>query len=96
MADEKGSSIIISDEPAQTSTISDGLINLATGLGTQKDKSMSNEWLHSNRNVNHINLSARFREDWVSQKVCKIVPPRYFVRLTSGQDCTALALSSWI
>ena len=74
MADEKESSIVISDAPAQTSTISDGLINLATGLGTAKDKSMSNEWLHSNRNVNHINLSARFREDWVSQKVCKIVP----------------------
>ena len=73
MADEQ-SGIVITDSTVKSATVSDGLINLATGLGTQKDKGMSNEWLHSNRNVNHINLSARYREDWVSQKVCKIVP----------------------
>tara|TARA_R110000737_G_scaffold80720_4_gene112998 strand:+ start:1568 stop:2881 length:1314 start_codon:yes stop_codon:yes gene_type:complete len=52
----------------------DGLQNLATGLGTVKDKAFHNAWNHSGRNYDHVSLSARFREDWVSQKVIKIVP----------------------
>lgn len=55
-------------------TLFDGLSNLATGLGTEKDKSSYNAWTHSGRNYDHQTLSARFREDWVSQKVCRIVP----------------------
>lgn len=54
--------------------LSDGLSNLSTGLGTGKDKAMFNQWNHSGKNFDHVALSARFREDWISQKVCKIVP----------------------
>lgn len=65
---------LISEGPGKSVSTSDGLQNLATGLGTAKDKAFGNQWVHSNRNVDHITLSARFREDWVSQKVCKVVP----------------------
>jgi len=54
--------------------LKDGLTNLATGLGTAKEKAHHNVWEHSNRNVDHVQLSARFREDWISQKVCKVIP----------------------
>jgi phage-related protein (TIGR01555 family) len=62
------------DMPPINISLADGLQNLASGLGTRKDKAFGNQWVHSNRNVDHITLSARFREDWVSQKVCKVVP----------------------
>lgn len=52
----------------------DGLINLVTGLGTKKDKAFFNEWEHSGRNFDHVELSVRYREDWISQKIVKIVP----------------------
>lgn len=52
----------------------DGLMNLATGLGTVKDKAFHNTWEHTGRNLDHVQLSARFREDWISQKIVKIVP----------------------
>jgi len=52
----------------------DGLQNLATGLGGAKDKSSHNIWTHSGANLDHISLSVRYREDWLSQKVCQIVP----------------------
>ena len=70
---------VISDSnpKAEEVSIRDGLQNLATGLGTNKDKAMGNQWVHSNRNVDHVTLSVRFREDWVSQKVCKVVPARH-------------------
>lgn len=55
-------------------SIDDGLVNLASGLGTHKDKATSNRWEHSGRNYDHPTLSARFRECWISQKVCKIIP----------------------
>jgi len=55
-------------------TLADGLSNLATGLGTAKDKSTYNQWQHSGRNADYITLAARYREDWVSQKICNIVP----------------------
>lgn len=52
----------------------DGLSNLSTGLGTSKDKTFYNEWDHSGRNSDHVTLSARYREDWLSQKIINIVP----------------------
>lgn len=55
-------------------SIYDGLANLATGLGTSKDKSTHNAWTHSGANYDHVALSVRYREDWLSQKVCQIVP----------------------
>lgn len=55
-------------------SLHDGLSNLATGLGGSKDKSMSNVWSHSGKNADHVSLSARYREDWLSQKVIKILP----------------------
>lgn len=64
----------IKNEQATSTTLNDGLVNLATGLGTGKDKSTGNRWEHSGRNYDHPMLSARFRECWISQKVCKIVP----------------------
>ena len=57
----------------------DGLSNLATGLGTAKDKAQSNVWTHSGKNYDHPALAARFREDWLSQKICK-VPPQDMTR----------------
>ncbi len=58
----------------KTASLFDGLSNLATGLGGAKDKSSHNVWSHSGRNADHPTLSARFREDWLSQKICTIVP----------------------
>jgi phage-related protein (TIGR01555 family) len=66
--------ISIKEPMARTFSISDGISNLATGLGTAKDKSRHNVWNHSGRNYDHHTLSARFREDWISQKVVKIIP----------------------
>lgn len=73
MTDKRDVAVITESNPV-VRTLTDGLQNLASGLGTNKDKGMFNEWVHSNRNVDHVALSARFREDWVSQKVCKVVP----------------------
>lgn len=67
------SEIAISEDKPLLS-LYDGLSNLATGLGTNKDKAMWNEWNHSGRNFDHTTLSARYREDWLSQKVCQIIP----------------------
>lgn len=52
----------------------DGLENIATGQGTSKDKAQNNVWKHSGRNYDHVTLSARYREDWLAQKVVKIIP----------------------
>ena len=68
---EKEISIIKDDKQI---TLLDGLSNLASGLGTDKAKAYHNQWTHSGRNFDHPTLSARFREDWISQKICKIVP----------------------
>ena len=54
--------------------LDDGLENVLTGMGTSADKSTANQWVHSGRNLEHWQLAARFREDWISQKVCTIVP----------------------
>jgi len=64
----------VSADPVKQVSLLDGIANLTTGLGTSKDKSMSNQWDHSGRNTDHVGLSVRFREDWISQKVCKIIP----------------------
>lgn len=54
--------------------LDDGLENVLTGLGTSQDKATANNWTHSGRNLDHVQLAARYREDWISQKVCNIVP----------------------
>lgn len=54
--------------------LADGLENLVTGLGGEKDHSTANRWTFSNKNANYRELMNRFREDWVAQKVCTIVP----------------------
>ncbi len=75
MITDKSQAIIsISDSKPNKQSLYDGLSNLATGLGTAKDKSSFNEWNHSGANYDHVTLSARYREDWLSQKVCQIVP----------------------
>jgi phage-related protein (TIGR01555 family) len=73
VTDASKSEVTISNLQAH-SRLADGLANLATGLGTSKDKSTSNQWEHSGLNYDHVSLSVRYREDWLSQKVCQIVP----------------------
>lgn len=53
---------------------SDGLENMMTGMGGANDKSTANYWSHSNNNDDYIQLINRYRQDWVSQKVCNIIP----------------------
>ena len=83
MNDEKGESVVTDDSKAEVimfdknpkaKSLYDGLSNLATGLGGAKDKATHNVWNHSGRNFDHVELSARYREDWLSQKVCQIIP----------------------
>jgi len=74
MASDKSQSVISVSETQKTKSLYDGLSNLATGLGGSKDKASWNEWNHSGKNLDHVALSARYREDWLSQKVCQIVP----------------------
>lgn len=71
--DESYKDIVISNQVTMAS-LQDGLSNLATGLGGAADKSTHSQWTHSGANYDHVTLSVRFREDWLSQKVCKIVP----------------------
>ena len=52
----------------------DGLENFMTGLGTEKDKNSYNAWVRTGRNRDHEQLIVRYREDWVAQKVCNILP----------------------
>lgn len=54
--------------------IADGLENVISGMGGSADKSVYNRWTFSNKNANYKELMNRFREDWVSQKVCIVVP----------------------
>lgn len=54
--------------------MADGLENVMTGMGTSADKVGYNSWNHSGLNFNHVALSARYREDWLSQKIVDIVP----------------------
>jgi len=61
-------------EVKQASRMVDGLENLVTGMGTDADKTTHNVWKNSGRNANHPELTARYREDWIAQKVCNILP----------------------
>lgn len=54
--------------------LADGLENLVSGMGGMDDKSSHNRWTFSNKNANYRELMNRYREDWVSQKVCEVVP----------------------
>lgn len=54
--------------------LADGLENLVSGMGGIDDKSSHNRWTFSNKNANYRELMNRYREDWVSQKVCEVVP----------------------
>tara|TARA_R110000851_G_scaffold244874_4_gene397648 strand:- start:1421 stop:2746 length:1326 start_codon:yes stop_codon:yes gene_type:complete len=75
MANDASEAVIQVDKSKRNPLgIYDGLSNLATGLGGSKDKAMSNQWNHSGANYDHVALSVRYREDWLSQKVCQIVP----------------------
>lgn len=80
ITDSKLAEAKILDESYQrVRRIQDGLSNLASGLGTARDKSTFNTWNHEGRNYDHVTLAARFREDWISQKICK-VPPQDMTR----------------
>ena len=58
----------------QKKKLADGLENFVSGLGSAKDKSSHNIWTFSNKNANYHELMNRFREDWVAQKICSIIP----------------------
>lgn len=66
-------------------SIADGLENVVTGLGTSADKSTYNRWYYSGSNQDWPQLVDRFREDWVSKKVCEIIP-QDMCRVTCPQD----------
>jgi len=61
-------------EDHKTVSLLDGLQNITTGLGADKDKAFHNQWVHSGRNYDHVTLAARYREDWLAQKVVQILP----------------------
>lgn len=54
--------------------LADGLENVISGMGTEKDSATHTRWTFSNRNADWKQLMNRYREDWVSQKVCQVVP----------------------
>ena len=72
--DEERAEIVMFDKNPVARSLYDGLSNLATGLGGAKDKASHNVWTHSGANYDHVALSVRYREDWLSQKVCQIIP----------------------
>lgn len=63
---------------AKTATslfLGDGLENVVSGMGGEKDKSTYNRWVRDpSKNHDWAQLATRFREDWVAQKICKIIP----------------------
>ncbi len=62
----------MSDESKQK--LNDGLENILSGMGTSIDPTTHNYWRSNNKNLDHTQLSVRFREDWIAQKICKTVP----------------------
>lgn len=58
----------------ENAILRDGLENVVTGLGTDKDKNTHNQWVRSGLNRDHDALITRYRECWVAQKVCNILP----------------------
>lgn len=75
---EKNAGIEPKKKPRINKKMGDGLDNVMTGLGTEMDKSTHNRWTHSGSNYDHVMLSARYREDWLSQKIVDII----------AEDCT--------
>lgn len=71
---QEGWETAMKNEVDADEVLDDGLENVLTGMGTSIDKSTANHWVHSGKNLDHVQLAARFREDWISQKVCTIVP----------------------
>lgn len=61
---------------ARTAEFKDGLQNVMTGLGGEMDTSSHNRWTGegTSKNADHPQLTARYREDWIAQKVCTIIP----------------------
>ncbi|MCS5550015.1 MAG: DUF1073 domain-containing protein, partial [Gammaproteobacteria bacterium] len=74
ITDAQRADIVMFNKNPINKSLYDGLSNLATGLGGAKDKASHNRWTHAGRNFDHVELSVRYREDWLSQKVCQIVP----------------------
>ena len=54
--------------------LNDGLENIVSGMGTSIDPTTHNYWRSNNKNLDHTQLSVRFREDWIAQKICKTIP----------------------
>lgn len=54
--------------------LNDGLENVISGMGTDKDSATYTKWTFTNRNADYKQLMNRYREDWISQKVCNVVP----------------------
>jgi phage-related protein (TIGR01555 family) len=54
--------------------LADGLENLVTGMGTANDKNSHTTWVRGNKNFDFEELGTRFREDWIANKICKIIP----------------------
>lgn len=52
----------------------DGLENVVSGLGGSGDKTTYNQWKRSGGNSDQDGLITRFREDWIAQKICTIIP----------------------
>lgn len=65
---------VLKRESFKRTKLADGLENVVSGMGSYKDKSTHNVWTFSNKNANYRELMNRFREDWVSQKVCTVIP----------------------
>ncbi|MGF6139048.1 DUF1073 domain-containing protein [Pseudomonas laurylsulfatiphila] len=61
-------------EAATSIKAADGLENIVSGLGGSGDKTTYNQWKRSNGNQDQEGLITRFREDWIAQKICTIVP----------------------
>ena len=59
---------------AREAAFKDGLENIMTGLGTTSDKNTYNKWARSYRNLDYEDLSIRYREDWLAQKICQMLP----------------------
>jgi len=57
-----------------SNTVADGLENVMTGLGTSADKNTHHRWTPSGNNSDYGQLITRYREDWLAQKVCNIIP----------------------
>ena len=65
---------LIQATPEGTMQAADGLENVVSGLGGANDKTVYNQWRRSNGNSDQDGLITRFREDWIAQKICTIIP----------------------